>query len=206
MGDTLPPSQEGHALEGVSRHGRAAPVCRPPTRGRPVDYDVRDPAFPSRKVALGERPARARLEVVLKPHGFSFALKFQRHDKRPRPMQNGMSRRTVVVPVQTLAHVAGDSGVMTRGFCVTADDVDETLVDAVHAKGTGTDRTSVFLEEFLESRFDSTQFERFQPALGSQETQGGSALAAHAAMARQPSPTSVTRLPSRSSLVVRNRH
>src|SRR5262245_55924341 len=29
MGDTLPP-RRGHALEGVSRHGRATPVCRPP--------------------------------------------------------------------------------------------------------------------------------------------------------------------------------
>ena len=66
-------------------------------------------------------------------------------------MQNGMSRGTVVVPVQTLAPVAGNFGVMTRGFCVTADHVDETLVDAVHARGIGTDRTSVFLEEFLES-------------------------------------------------------
>src|SRR5918992_2351710 len=34
MGDTLPPTGGGHALEGVSRHGRATPVCRPPARGR----------------------------------------------------------------------------------------------------------------------------------------------------------------------------
>src|SRR5471032_1347788 len=30
----LPLQRRGHALEGVSRHGRAAPICRPPTRGR----------------------------------------------------------------------------------------------------------------------------------------------------------------------------
>src|SRR6187401_1639065 len=34
MGDTLPLHRRGHALEGVSRHGRATPVCRAPTRGR----------------------------------------------------------------------------------------------------------------------------------------------------------------------------
>ena len=34
MGDTLPLQRRGHALEGVSRHGRATPVCRPPARGR----------------------------------------------------------------------------------------------------------------------------------------------------------------------------
>src|SRR5258707_5499189 len=34
MGDTLPLQRRGHALEGVSRHGRAASVCGPPARGR----------------------------------------------------------------------------------------------------------------------------------------------------------------------------
>ena len=41
MGDTLPLQRRGHALEGVSRHGRAAPVCRPPARGREDDRAVR---------------------------------------------------------------------------------------------------------------------------------------------------------------------
>ena len=41
MGDTLPPSRRGHALEGVSRHGRAAPVCGPPARGREDGAAVR---------------------------------------------------------------------------------------------------------------------------------------------------------------------
>ena len=41
MGDTLPPRRRGHALEGVSRHGRAAPVCRPPARGREDGAAVR---------------------------------------------------------------------------------------------------------------------------------------------------------------------
>src|SRR5439155_24027109 len=31
----------GHALEGVSRHGRAAPVCGPPARGREDGAAVR---------------------------------------------------------------------------------------------------------------------------------------------------------------------
>src|SRR6185295_17774162 len=35
MGDTFALfERRGHALEGVSRHGRAAPVCGPPARGR----------------------------------------------------------------------------------------------------------------------------------------------------------------------------
>src|ERR671915_313389 len=41
MGDTLPPTRRGHALEGVSRHGRATPVCRPPARGREDGAAVR---------------------------------------------------------------------------------------------------------------------------------------------------------------------
>src|SRR5436190_16286405 len=34
MGDTFAPSEEGHAVEGVSPHGRAASVCGAPARGR----------------------------------------------------------------------------------------------------------------------------------------------------------------------------
>ena len=34
MGDTRPLLRRGHALEGVSRHGRASSVCGPPARGR----------------------------------------------------------------------------------------------------------------------------------------------------------------------------
>jgi hypothetical protein len=41
MGDTLPLQRRGHALEGVSHHGRAAPVCRPPARGRKDGAAVR---------------------------------------------------------------------------------------------------------------------------------------------------------------------
>ena len=39
----------------------------------------RNPVWRLREVALGERTARARLEVLLKPHGLSFASKFHGH-------------------------------------------------------------------------------------------------------------------------------
>ena len=75
-------------------------------------------------------------------------------------MQDGMSRGTVVVPVQTLADVACDSGVMMRGFRVTADDVDEAFFDAVHAKSNRHASSHRFLEEFLRTHFDCTRFEQ----------------------------------------------
>jgi hypothetical protein len=61
-------------------------------------------------------------------------------------MSNGVAGRTVVVPIKTIIDVLSDAHVVAPGICVTANDVNEPLSNALHAGATRTVRAA---PEFL---------------------------------------------------------
>lgn len=81
-----------------------------------------------------ERSSRARLQISLESDRRFFRWEFDRDDKRPRSITHGVTTRAVVVPIQTIGDVVGDPGVVTRGVSVASYDVDDALLDSVHAE------------------------------------------------------------------------
>jgi hypothetical protein len=81
---------------------------------------------------LRERAAGPGLEVPLETNGLLFRREFDRHDEGPRPMTSRMTRRAVVMPVESTPNVIRDSDVMSRCVSVASDDVDDPFPDSVH--------------------------------------------------------------------------
>ena len=60
------------------------------------------------------------------------AIELQRDDDTPRPIANGVSAGTAIMPVQAFADIARDTDVVALGIAVAAQNVDEPLPDAEH--------------------------------------------------------------------------
>lgn len=84
------------------------------------------------KVAFRERSARTGLEVLLEANRGLFAGELERDDQRPRTEPYGMPTFAVVVPPETIVNVIRDADVVVRWLTATAEDVDGSLLQAVH--------------------------------------------------------------------------
>ena len=85
------------------------------------------------EMALRKGPSGARLQILLKTNRCFLSRELHRDDERPGPMMNGMTRRTAVVPFQPIADVRCDPDVVSRRIGVAAEDVDDSLLEAMHA-------------------------------------------------------------------------
>ena len=95
----LPLQRRGHALEGVSRHGRAAPVCRPPARGREDGAAVRrvrdlpEDGLQDLRPLQGLRgPGVQRPQPAAASAGESVAGADRGHDRAPEARVSGLGR------------------------------------------------------------------------------------------------------------------
>src|SRR4029453_3064514 len=75
------------------------------------------------KVALGESTTRCGLQVLLKANRSLFSWELDDHDERPRTVLNGMTGRTVVVPIKTIIDVLSGANIVTSGICMAANNV-----------------------------------------------------------------------------------
>jgi hypothetical protein len=94
-------------------------------------------------VPFCERSARTGFQVSLEANGVSFIAEFHRHHDGPGPVQEGVTRGTIVVPVQAAGDVVCDSDVVSRRVGIAPQDVDDSLLDSVHGAHRRTVRASV---------------------------------------------------------------
>ena len=94
------------------------------------------------EVTLGESPARTGLEVLFEVTRLSFALEFDRHDKRPWSIVHCMARRAVIVPVESCGQVVGEPDVVMRRISVASQDVDDSFLHSMHAPWARTSQTN----------------------------------------------------------------
>src|SRR5947208_9084552 len=85
------------------------------------------------KVALRKGSTRPRLQVFLETNSSLLVWKLHRNHEGPWTMLDGMTRRAVVVPLEPVADVVRDPDVAARRVRLTAQNVDDSLFDAVHA-------------------------------------------------------------------------
>src|SRR5258705_3678296 len=85
------------------------------------------------EMPFSERSARSRLQVAFKTARFWFVSKLNGDDDGPGTMRDRVTARAVVVPLETSADVICDSDVMPIWVGLAAQDVDDPLLDPVHA-------------------------------------------------------------------------
>ena len=73
--------------------------------------------------------------VLLETRGLFLGWKLQRHNHRPWSVRLRVPARTMVVPCESRAQIIGDPDVVSGRVYVTANDVNDAFLDAVHADG-----------------------------------------------------------------------
>ena len=86
---------------------------------------------------LRECAAGAGLQVSLEPARRRLGRELDDDEQRPRTMFESLSRRAVVVPLETVVDIARHTGVVALGIAVALEDVDESSADALHERRRG---------------------------------------------------------------------
>ena len=151
------------------------------------------------EMPLCERAPRARLQIFLESNRCFFSRELHRDHKRPRPITHRVTTRAVVVPIETVAEVISDPGVMTRGVGVTSNDVDDAFFKAVHATPLSESQAIAQSEGFADRLQLDVDF-----AIGKETSNGRNSrrevrLRSLRELRRDSLRVWVTRLPSRSS-------
>ena len=84
-------------------------------------------------MALCKRSTRTGLQTLLETNGGPCGGEFHENHKGPGALGHRMTARTVIVPVQSIQYVAGDPHVVARWIGIGSEDVNNPLLDSVHA-------------------------------------------------------------------------